>query len=115
MRKCSFLILLSAMLIAVLLTGCGSDSGPTLPTLDLYGSSLTGTVEYVDGQNCRVVIVEGDGHYDPKTTIQLTYSTVKGKDTIEVGDKVSFDYDYVTDVADYNNLPHITIEQVNVG
>lgn len=112
MRKSPLLILLSAALVAVLFTGCGSK--PSLPTLDLYGSSLSGTVEYIDGQNCRVVVTEGDGHYSTETVIQLTYSTLSGKDALAVGDKVHFDYDYVENVSDYNGMPHITIERVNV-
>ncbi len=114
MRKSPFLILLSAVLIVVLFAGCGSGSGPTLPALDLYSSSLSGTVENVDGQNCRVVIAEGDSHYDTESVIQLTYTTLSGKDTLAVGDKVSFDYNYIEDVADYNSLPHITVDQVKV-
>ncbi len=112
MRKSPLMILLSAVLAGVLLAGCGS--GPTLPTLDLYGSSLSGTVEYVDGQSCRVEVTEGDSHYSTETVIQVTYTTLKGKDTLAVGDKVHFEYDYVKNVSDYNGMPHITIEQVKV-
>ncbi len=115
MRKSMISILLIAATVMTLFAGCGSNSGPTLPTLDLYSSSLTGTVEYVDGQSCRVSITEGDDHYDEETSIQLTYSKAEGKALAEVGDKVSFDYNYIEDVADYNGLPHITVEQIKVG
>ncbi len=115
MRKSLLSILLSAALIIALFTGCGSGSGPTLPSFDLYSSSISGTVEYVDGQNCRIVVVEEDDHYSEDTTIQVTYASVDGKASVEVGDKISFRYNYIEDVTEYNSLPHITIERVHVG
>lgn len=114
MRKAFVSIFSAAVLMVTLLAGCGS--APTLPTLDLYSSSLSGTVEYLseEGQSCRMVVVEGDSHYKEKKVVQVSYSSVKGKDTVSVGDSIRFDYNYIDNVTDYNGLPHITIEQVTV-
>ena len=112
MRKFSLLLILSALILG-LFSGCGS--APTLPALDLYGSTITGTVEYMDGQSCRILVTEGDSHYDTETQVQITYTSIVGKDALAVGDKITVEYDYVKHVTDYNGLPHITVEQIHIA
>lgn len=106
-----------------LLTGCGlieTDTPPTLPKLDLASSSLTGTVAYVNGRTCRVVITEGDSHYDAATErydadeIFVTFSTLDGSKSIQVGDTVTFTYSYTEDVSERNSEPHITVKSITV-
>lgn len=111
MRKISLVLLCAALL--ALLAGCGSE--PTLPTLDLYSSSLTGTVEALDGQSCRILVTEGDGHYDTDTQVQVSFSAVDGKAQLAMGDQIRVEYDYVKDVTEYNGLPHITVERISIA
>lgn len=112
MRKLPLLLILSALILG-LLSGCGSE--PALPTLDLYGSSITGTVEYMDGQSCRILVTEGDSHYDTETQVQVTYTAIDGKAALAVGDEITVEYDYVKNVTDYNGLPHITVEKIRIA
>ena len=110
-------IILSVALVLALLTGCGIEmiSMPDLPKLDLGKSQLAGTVEYVNGRTCRVLLTEGDSHFDADDIIQLTYTNLVGSKSIGVGSTVRFDYDYTTQVAEYLGSPHITVNQVHVG
>ena len=110
MRKISLVLLCAALL--ALLSGCGSE--PTLPTLDLYRSTLTGTVETLDGQSCRILVTEGDSHYDTDTQVQVSVSSVDGKDQLAGGDQIRIEYDYVKNVTEYNGLAHITVEQISI-
>ena len=117
MRKRIFtLMLLTVFLCSALLCGCGkADGGPTLPKLDYDRSTLTGTVEYVNGQACRIQITEGDSHYDPEDYIYLNFSAIDGGKAVKVGDTVSFTYHYTTDVSEYNGDPAVTVRQVTVS
>ena len=105
MRKLTALILAAAMMMTIL-CGCNileMGTPPTLPKLSYDESSLTGRVEFVNGRTCRISILEGDGHYDAATekreadVIYVTFSDLKGKKSVQVGDTVFFDYAYTTD------------------
>lgn len=123
MRK--YLLPVLALALALcLLCGCNileTDNPPTLPKLDISTSTLTGTVEYVNGRTCRVVITEGDSHYDAATekrdadVVHVTYSTLNGNKSVQVGDTITFTYSYTRDVSERNNEPHITVNQITVG
>lgn len=126
MGKSRIFILLSLFVCLAMLSGCSfdileTDNPPTLPKLDLASSTLTGVVEYVNGRTCRVVITEGDSHYDAATeddeadVIQLTFTTLEGSKSLLVGDTVTFTYSYTDDVSEYNGNPHITVNKVKVG
>lgn len=84
-------------------------------------STLVGTVEYVNGRTCRVLITQGDSHFDAASedeeadVIQLTFTNLEGSKSILVGDTVRFEYDYVSQVSEYLGSPHITVNQVYVG
>lgn len=112
-----FKIMLCVTLALVLLAGCSIEmiSMPELPELKLGKSQLTGTVEYINGRTCRVVVTEGDSHFDADDIIQLTYTNLAGSKTVAVGNQVRFEYDYTTQVAEYLGSPHITVNQVHVG
>ena len=115
MFKKGFLLLLTVLsLCAMLMTGCGSDQKPTLPKLNLDGSELSGTVEYVNGRTCLLRVSEGDSHYDADDLVYLTYSAITGGKTVSVDNVVRFSYHYITDVSEYNGEPHITVNEVSV-
>lgn len=126
MRK--FCLVLSAVMLLMLLAGCNileTDNPPTLPKIDLDSSTLTGTVEFVNGRTCRVTVTEGDSHFDGPyenkrgelvsgDTIQLTYTTLTGAKSVGVGDTVTFTYHYTQDVSEKNGDPHITVNEIIV-
>ena len=122
MRKLKLFFAL--VLVLTLLTGCGIEmiSMPELPEVELSTSTLAGTVEFVNGRTCRILITEGDSHFraasddDSADVVQLTFLNITGgKKTVQVGDTVRFEYDYVTQVSEYLGSPHITVNQVRVG
>lgn len=126
MHKKLLCLILTALMLVSALTACGSDSGPTLPKIDLDSSSLTGTVEYVNGRTCRVRITEGDSHFDGPhensrgemvdgDTIQVTYTTLDGSKSLKIGDSIRFSYHYASDVSEKNGDPHITVNQITVS
>lgn len=122
MRK-TFLHMLALALVLCSLCGCGlieTDNPPTLPKLDISTSTLTGTVEYVNGRTCRVIITEGDSHYDAATedreadAIFVTFATLDGSKSVQVGDTITFSYSYTSDVSERNSDPHITVNRITV-
>ena len=122
MRKLTALIL-AAVMVMTILCGCNileMGTPPTLPKLSYDESTLTGRVEFVNGRTCRISILEGDGHYDAATekreadVIYVTFSDLKGKKSVQVGDTVSFDYAYTTDVTERDREPHISVRTLNV-
>ena len=46
--------------------------------------------------------------------IYVTFSDLKGKKSVQVGDTVSFDYAYTTDVTERDSEPHISVRTLNV-
>ena len=116
MRKMK--VLLCAVLAMLLLTGCGIESiaMPSLPELGDNLSSLTGQVDYVNGRTCHVIITSGDNHFDPEDEIQLTFTNLEGsKKSVQVGDTVRFQYDYVSQVSELLGLPHISVNKIRVN
>ena len=115
MRKMK--VLLAALLVLVLFTGCGIESVP-MPSLPEFGnnlSSLTGQVDYVNGHTCRIIITSGDSHFEENDEIQLTFTNLEGsKKSVQTGDTVRFHYDYVSQVSELLGSPHITVNQVRV-
>ncbi len=123
MRK-FFALMLALALTAAVLSGCNileAGTPPTLPKLDYDSSTLTGTVEYVNGRTCRISILEGDSHYDAATETRdadvlfVTYTSLSGSKSVQVGDTVSFTYSYTTDVTERGGEPHIAVKVLNVG
>lgn len=124
MRKFRVLTAVVIVLAMMVLSGCNileTDNPPTLPELTLDESTLTGTVEYVNGRTCRIVITEGDSHFDAEgdgwdaDIIQLTYATLDGSMSVKVGDSVTFTYRYTKDVSERNGDPHITVNEITVN
>ena len=115
MLKKGFVLLLAVLTVCALaLTGCGMETKPTLPKLDLDGSELSGKVEYVNGRTCLLRVTEEDSHYDVDDLVYLTYSTITGGKAVSVGTEVRFSYHYTTDVAEFNGEPHITVNEVAI-
>jgi len=115
MRKMK--ILIAAVLVVSLLAGCSIEMipMPSLPKLGDNLSTLTGHVDYVNGRTCRITITSGDSHFEEEDEIQLTFTNLEGsKKSIQVGDTVRFQYDYVSQVSEFLGSPHITVNQVHV-
>ena len=113
MRKVK--LILCAVLVLALLTGCSIEMipMPSLPELGDNLSSLTGQVDYVNGHTCRVIITNGDSHFDPEDEIQLTFTNLEGsKKSVQVGDTLRFRYDYVSQVSELAGDSHIIVNQL---
>ncbi len=122
MRKLIALTL-AAVLAMTALCGCNileMGKAPTLPKLDYDSSTLTGKVEYVNGRTCRISILEGDSHYDAATeryeadVVFVTYSSLAGSKSVQVGNTVTFTYSYTTDVTERDSDPHISVKVLTV-
>ena len=122
MRKLIALTL-AAVLAMTALCGCNileMGTAPTLPKLNYDESTLVGQVEYVNGRTCRISIVEGDGHYDAATekreadVIFVTYASLDGSKSVQVGNTVTFTYSYATDVTERDGTPHISVRVLTV-
>ena len=122
MRKLIALTL-AAVLAMTALCGCNileMGTAPTLPKLSYDESSLVGQVEYVNGRTCRISILEGDGHYDAATekreadVIIVTYASLDGSKSVQVGNTVTFAYSYATDVTERDGTPHISVRVLTV-
>lgn len=115
MRKARLLI--TVLLVMSLLAGCSIEMIP-MPSLPEFGntlSTLTGYVDYVNGRTCRLIITSGDSHFDVDDEIQLTFTNLEGsKKSVQVGDMVRFQYDYVSQVSEFLGSPHITVNQIRV-
>ena len=118
MRKLIALTL-AALLAMTALCGCNileMGEAPTLPRLEYDVSTLTGQVEFVNGRTCRISILEGDSHYDAATekreadVLFVTYSSLAGKQSVQVGNTVTFTYSYATDVTERDSDPHISVK-----
>ena len=122
MRKLIALIL-AAVVAMTALCGCNileMGTAPTLPKLSYDESTLTGKVEFVNGRTCRISILEGDGHYDAATekreadVIFVTYASLDGSKSVQVGNTVTFAYSYATDVTERDGTPHISVRVLTV-
>lgn len=126
MRK--LIALLTAGVVFLALCGCNileTDNPPTLPKVELDRSSLTATVEYINGRTCRLTVSQGDSHFDGPyvnrrgeevagDTIHLTYTSLTGAKTLTIGDSITFTYHYTTDVSEKNGDPHISVNEIQV-
>ena len=121
MRK--FWLVLSAVMLITMLCGCNileSDNPPTLPKLNLDKSTVTGTVTYVNGRTIRIEVTEGDSHYDAATekreadVLFVTYSSLEGSKSVQVGNTVTFTYSYTEDVTERDSDPHISVKVLTV-
>lgn len=122
MRK-RIALILAALLAMTALCGCNileMGTAPTLPKIHYDESTLTGKVEFVNGRTCRVSILEGDGHYKAATekrdadVIFVTYATLEGNKSVQVGNTVTFTYSYTSDVTERDGTPHISVRVLTV-
>ena len=116
-------LMLAAVMVMTVLSGCNileMGTAPTLPKLNYDESTLTAKVEFVNGRTCRVSILEGAGHYDAATekreadVIFVTYSSLSGSKSVQVGNTVTFTYSYTTDVTERDGQPHISVKVLGV-
>ena len=122
MRKLIALTL-AAVLAMTALCGCNileMGEAPTLPKLGYDESTLTGKVEFVNGRTCRISVLEGDGHYDAATekrdadVLFVTYASLEGSKSVQVGNTVTFTYSYTEDVTERDSEPHISVKILTV-
>lgn len=122
MRKLIALTL-AAVLVMTALCGCNileMGKAPTLPKLSYDESTLTGKVEFVNGRTCRVSVLEGDSHYDAATekrdadVVFVTYTSLAGSKSVQVGNTVTFTYSYTEDVTERDSEPHISVKVLTV-
>lgn len=122
MRKLIALTL-AAVMMMTLLCGCNileMGKAPTLPRLGYDESTLTGKVEFVNGRTCRISVLEGDGHYDAATekreadVLFVTYASLDGSKSVQVGNTVTFTYSYTEDVTERDSEPHISVKVLTV-
>lgn len=113
-KKAFVLMFVAVMFCGMLFSGCATAQAPTLPNIDLDGSSLTGTVESVNGQTCQLRITVEDSHYDENDIVYVTYSSISSGKSVSVGDEVRFSYNYSMDVSEYNGEPHVTVNEISV-
>ncbi len=123
MRKLVALFLMLTMTLG--LCGCSflleAGNPPTLPKLSFDESTLKGQVEYVNGRTCKVTVLEGDSHFRAATekreadTVYVTYSSLEGSKSVQVGDTVSVTYAYTTDVSERDGEPHIIVRAMKVS
>ena len=122
MRKLIALTL-AAVLAMTALCGCNileAGTPPTLPKLEYDVSTLTGRVEFVNGRTCRISVLEGDSHYDAATekreadVLFVTYSSLEGSKSVQVGNTVHFTYSYTSDVTERDSAPHISVKVLTV-
>ena len=122
MRK---LIGLALVLVLAMTALCGCNilemgTPPTLPKLGYDESTLTGTVEFVNGRTCRISVLEGDGHYDAATekreadVLFVTYASLEGGKSVQVGNTVTFTYSYSEVVTERDSEPHISVQVLTV-
>lgn len=116
-------LLLAAVLTMTALSGCNileMGKAPTLPRLDYDSSTVKGLVEFVNGRTCRISVLEGDSHYDAATekreadVLFVTYSSLEGSKSVQVGNTVTFTYSYTEDVTERDSDPHISVKVLTV-
>lgn len=122
MRKLILLTLAFALVMSAL-CGCNileAGTPPTLPKMNYDESTLTGTVEFVNGRTCRISILEGDSHYNAATekreadVLFVTYASLEGEKSVQIGDTVTFTYSYTEDVTERDGAPHISVQVLTV-
>lgn len=122
MRK-MIALMLAAVLAMTVLCGCNileMGKVPTLPQIGYDESTLTGKVEFVNGRTCRISVLEGDGHYDAATekrdadVLFVTYASLNGNKSVQVGNTVTFTYSYTEDVTERDSEPHISVKVLTV-
>ena len=122
MRK---LIAMTLALVLLMTALCGCNilewgTAPTLPRLEYDESTMTCQVEYVNGRTCKVSVLEGDGHYRAATEkraadiLYVTYTSLEGSKSVQVGDTVTVTYSYTTDVTERDGEPHINVRTLDV-
>ena len=85
----------------------------SLPPLRI-DSSLVCSVVSIDGNRLMVLVLEGNSNYDADDELYVTYETVAKDQAVKRDDVITFEYNYVTDVAAVKNTPHIMTEQITI-
>lgn len=104
--------MISLLLIAaMLLTGCGLKL-PRIPyiTSDPIVCLVTAKEDHL----LTLKVQQEDRHYDEGDTIYLTYQTIANGTAVEVGDQITFEYDYMNKVTVMNKDAYIEVDTVTL-
>lgn len=104
--------MLSLMLAAVmLLTGC-SLKMPRIPyiTSDPIVCLVTAKEDHL----LTLTVQQKDRHYDEGDTIYLSYQTIANGTVVEVGNQITFEYDYMNKVTVMNKDAYIVVDTVTL-
>lgn len=108
---------LTVLILAFILVGCGIEDlpMPKVPDAELAPSALAAQVDYINGRTCRIIVTEGDSHFDAGDELQLTFSNLTGsRMSPRIGDIVRFEYDYISQISELLGSPHIIVNQIQV-
>ena len=115
-----FILIFTLVCMILGLCGCNFSIRDTveskeasLPPLRI-DSSLVCSVISIDGNRLMVLVLEGNSNYDADDELYVTYETVAKDQTVKRNDVITFEYNYVTDVAAVKNTPHIMTEQITI-
>ena len=115
-----FILIFAAICMIVGLCGCQFSIRDTveskeasLPPLRI-DSSLVCSVVSIDGNRLYVLVLEGNSNYDKDDELYVTYETVAKDHSVKRDDVISFEYNYVTDVAAVKYTPLIMTEQIKI-
>lgn len=111
-RFFAFFIVLS---MAVLLAGCGLslesvDLGPLNGLLKK--DPIVCSVLEKEDQQLKLVVLSSDGYYDVDDELLVSYSSISGGTSVNVGDIITFSYDYLTDVTVKGDYPYIVVDSI---
>ena len=96
-----------------------TPSGPVTTGTNVKAAEhkfTVGKIAFTTGLKEKVgetVYSKGEGHM---LVIQLTFTNLEGsKKSVQVGDTVRFQYDYVSQVSELLGLPHISVNKIRVN
>ena len=111
-RFFAFFIVLS---MVVLLAGCGFslesvDLGPLNGLLK--NEPIVCSVLEKEDQQLKLVVLSSDGYYDVDDELLVSFSSISGGTRVNVGDSVTFSYDYLTDVTVRGDYPYSVVQSI---
>ena len=116
-----FTALMAVVALLLTLSGCnfslkdeveGKDA-PTLPGFH-FRSDLICQIDRFENGKCVATVQEDNGPYDAETVVIITYESVVDDLSPTVGDYITFNYVYTTDVTSFDGMPHITVTELTI-
>lgn len=108
-------ISLTAMLMALcfILMGCSFE----LPEVKIPFLSSDPIVCVITAKDARSLTVEvqcADSHYDEGDKLIVNYQTIQNGNALNIGDQITFEYDYMNKVTVKGDYPCIEVETVTL-